>query len=468
MRSPDNVTIALIQTGLDNGPTNGVPFDSERHVQMQYDAGYTGMYLMDCLAQIKLAKMVGRDDAAAVLQTRFDSVNQAMLATLWNAEEGWFQNKGSGNGEPPMEMMAPINFYPFLAGPAAGPSEEQAAKTVTKHLTNASRFSVWPTASAPTDPLHAPPPDQARPLVQWYTVKDRRAFPLQGSPHQLCANISCSSDQWVQGSYIQRLHAQIRIEGFALTALPAGYGSSDDGGNGGVGDGRRGTDKGTAQKANATQAAGGRKTATTPVPVPRTVATLAPLYDYTCSNATGSSGGDGGWVDHALGPAGWQPNYGGACTLTTAASGPSLYVHVAQSSAGSSNLVPLELWYKPGDHYAVASVEGKADAAAKGYTKVSTLGYVWPEPGSVNASYSRYGLPSMSRDDRTYDDQDYWHGRIWARETKLHTGPTTNTALHCRAWVARFSSGEPFIGWVGRSTPPQSAHADVNPSHPPI
>ena len=49
------------------------------------------MYLMDCKAQIALAKMIGRDDAAATLQARFDTVNKAMLKTLWNESAGYFQ-----------------------------------------------------------------------------------------------------------------------------------------------------------------------------------------------------------------------------------------------------------------------------------------------------------------------------------------------------------------------------------------
>ena len=52
-----------------------------RYVQDEYDAGYTGLFLMDCLAQIELAKMVGRTDAVATLQARFDKVNAGMLKT---------------------------------------------------------------------------------------------------------------------------------------------------------------------------------------------------------------------------------------------------------------------------------------------------------------------------------------------------------------------------------------------------
>jgi hypothetical protein len=146
---------------------------------------------------------------------------------------------------------------------------------------------------------------------------------------------------------------------------------------------------------------------------------LAPLFDYVCSNSTaGAAAGDA--LDHAMGPAGWKPSYGGPCTLVPGhGDAPSLYVYTAPTAGAARNLVSLEMWYKPGDHYMVASSAGKADAKANGYAKMATLGYVWPEPSSADASYSRYGLPSISRDDPTYKDQDYWHGRIWAPMVQL-------------------------------------------------
>ena len=55
---------------------------SVEQVQDGYDAGYTGMFLMDCLAQIELAKMIGRAAATVVLQSRFDQVN-SQLPKLW-------------------------------------------------------------------------------------------------------------------------------------------------------------------------------------------------------------------------------------------------------------------------------------------------------------------------------------------------------------------------------------------------
>jgi hypothetical protein len=86
-----------LESGLDNAVVTGTaPFNrTGMYVQDEYDAGYTGMFLMDCQAQIALANIVGRSDAAKVLQSRFDEVNQAMMARngkgLWSDAEGYFQ-----------------------------------------------------------------------------------------------------------------------------------------------------------------------------------------------------------------------------------------------------------------------------------------------------------------------------------------------------------------------------------------
>eukprot|EP01052_Picozoa_sp_SAG31_P025394 SAG31_NODE_2223_length_6152_cov_4.129688_5_plen_219_part_00 len=110
---------ANLESGLDNGPVmEGVPFNqSGLYLQDEYDAGYTGMYLMDCKAQIALAKMIGRTDAAATLQSRFDTVNKAMLGHLWNASASYFQNKLSLDLVP-VERMAPTHFCKPMPGPA--------------------------------------------------------------------------------------------------------------------------------------------------------------------------------------------------------------------------------------------------------------------------------------------------------------------------------------------------------------
>jgi hypothetical protein len=116
---------------------------------------------------------------------------------------------------------------------------------------------------------------------------------------------------------------------------------------------------------------------------------LVPLFVWHC----GSNG-----TDVSFGPANWKPTEGGPCVLAKrtgvhkndfSTSPAAMYVYTSRVGPSASDLVELELWYKTGDHFAVASVAGKAEAASSGYSKVSTLGYVWPAPGTANVSTER-------------------------------------------------------------------------------
>ena len=251
---------ANLESGLDNGPVmEGVPFNKTGiYLEDEYDAGYTGMYLMDCQAQIALAKMIGRDAAAAELQSRFDEVNKAMLTHLWNESAGYFQNKLSGDLSP-VERMAPTHFYPLLVGPEVGPSEKQAAATVTKHMTNPVRFAVWPSGDPPTD--HPVPIDGTRPLVQWQ-VKTKACAKNSNCGHVLCCALRCNFDQ--------RGGTKVRYEGMAIGSSAR---LSDD-----------------VLEAQGNPA-------------------LVELYVYNCSVGPNASG-------VAYGPKGWKPTAAeGPCTL---------------------------------------------------------------------------------------------------------------------------------------------------------
>lgn len=359
---------ATLESGLDNGPMYGVPFNQTGlDVQDEYDAGYTGMFLMDCQAQMALAKLIGRDSAIPVLQERFDVVNKAMHAHLWSDEEGYYMNKLSNAALTPIEKMAPTSFYPLLVGPENGPSEGQAATMVERHLTNNSRFAVWKSATPPTD--HPVPPMEARPLVQYFSCHDSRDFPCPAAAggmrvHRLCATAACNFNEtgMAIGGYIKRFHAKLRFEGMAVTT----HSSKDE----------------EQQEQEEEEQP------------------LVPIFEYECPALNASLG-----ADFALGPAGWKPHSAPSpCPLWSAS--PAMYVQSSRgTSAGSQDLVEISVWWKPGDHYTVSSGAGSLDASANGYKRLSTLGFVYPPPGSMNAS-SRWGLPSISKDDNTYSDQE--------------------------------------------------------------
>eukprot|EP00936_MAST-01D_sp_MAST-1D-sp1_P001464 g1464.t1 len=348
---------ANLESGLDNGPVmDGVPFNrTGLYLQDEYDAGLTGLFVMDCRAQISLARMLGgRDDAIATLQARLDTTNRLMQKLLWNESAAYFQNKLSDAMLTPVARMAPTHFYPLLAGPSAGgPTAAQARATIVAHLTNPARFAVWQGGTPPVD--HPPPPADARPLVQWRNKTTGR--------HTLCCPLSCN--------FRVRSESKVRYEGMAR--LPP----------------------------EREALAGSRATNVS----------LTAIFEYAC-------GADS--ADAALAPAAWVPAAGSApCSLVGGVNAtPALYTYSARTGPAAADLVELELWHNGSDHYVVASTVGKKDAAAAGYTRVMSLGFVWPPPGTANAT-SLYGLPAVSKDDASYIEQNYWRGRIWAPMIQL-------------------------------------------------
>ena len=405
------------ESGLDNGPTTeGVQCvnQSSQMLQGQYSAGQTGLYLMDTIALIGLAKMIGRDDAATELQRRYETLSKVMVDNLWNESAGVFQNKKPTPLEA-IDIVAPTHFYPLLAGPTHGPPEAMAVATVKAALTNPTKMAVWPSKTMPADV----PPEYARPLVQWYSQKsDSKGNGNLTGPHVLCCQPECNY-AYAFGDFVQRCHGKVRYEGMAPThKVPAVTLGLPDG------------------------------------------VELEALFEYNCSAPAGSA------PDLTLGPPGWKPSHGGPCTrFVRPGATPdvaALYVLPTRAGPAARSLVELEVYYKLGDHYVVGSEAGRADALSKGYSKVSSLGFVWPAPGTQvgmsiaerfvmprkqrernvefprttnscvcarklnhsafvlrqNAT-SRYGLPSIAKDDRNYMLQDYWRGRIWTPMLQL-------------------------------------------------
>ena len=359
---------ANLESGLDNGPVmDGVPFNaSGLYLQDEYDAGLTGLFLMDCAALAGLADLIGRAPAAAELRRRAAAISPLMLRALWNESAAFFGNVRSADGSM-IKRMAPTAFYPLLAGT---PTTHQVAATVTQHLTNPQRFAVWPSGHEP----HGTPDDGSRPLLQWISST---AATGGRARHTLCCQLSCNYEQrdLRPPAAMQRL----AFEGVALAS-----------------------------------------------PGSRSASELTALFTYECG-ANSTSGAANG-TNRAIAPAGWVASRGGPChqlersaemwTFATAdAAKPSPSAHPRSSSrrAPPALLRELELWYSAdaADFFALASDTSRAAAAAVGYEKVASLGFVWPPPGSADAT-ARYPLPAVTKDDPSYIDQSYWRGRAWA------------------------------------------------------
>jgi putative isomerase len=118
------------------------------------DAGLNGLYVADCEALADIAAVLGQAGDAAELRQRAD-VYRAALARLWDEPTGAYLNRRTDTGLF-SQRLAPITFYPLLAGAA---SQAQAERLMNEHFYNPAEF--WGEWIIPTiarnDPAY---PDQ--------------------------------------------------------------------------------------------------------------------------------------------------------------------------------------------------------------------------------------------------------------------------------------------------------------------
>lgn len=127
---------AAYESGLDNSPMfDNVPFDTTTHLLQQADVGLMGLYIGDCEALGKIAKILAREKEAAELKAREEKY-RAKLQTLWDDAFGLFLNKRLDTGEL-SRRISPTNFY-ALIGKAA--TQAQAERMINEHFYNPKEF----------------------------------------------------------------------------------------------------------------------------------------------------------------------------------------------------------------------------------------------------------------------------------------------------------------------------------------
>jgi neutral trehalase len=127
---------AAYESGLDNSPMyDDVPFDAETHMLALYDAGLTGLYIMDCHILAELAEIIGRNTERALLEERA-ALCETGLHSLWDEEAGFFFNKRSDTGEW-NRHISPTNFY---AMNSCSLSPEQSERISQEHFYNPDEF----------------------------------------------------------------------------------------------------------------------------------------------------------------------------------------------------------------------------------------------------------------------------------------------------------------------------------------
>lgn len=127
---------ASYESGLDNTPMyDGVAFNKETHLLEMGDVGLMGMYVGDCEALVKMAKILNRPEDAKELAERAEKY-RTKIKTMWDEEFGLFLNVHTDTGEK-SKRISPTNFYALIAKAA---TNEQAERMMKEHFYNPEEF----------------------------------------------------------------------------------------------------------------------------------------------------------------------------------------------------------------------------------------------------------------------------------------------------------------------------------------
>ena len=103
-----------LESGLDNSPMyDGVPFDKDKHVLCQEDVGLTGLYIRDCDSLSAIARLLGKDGDAEMLDSRMSAAENG-LEGMWDEEFGFYCNRRTDTGKF-NRRISPCNFYALFS-----------------------------------------------------------------------------------------------------------------------------------------------------------------------------------------------------------------------------------------------------------------------------------------------------------------------------------------------------------------
>jgi len=257
----------------------------------------------------------------------------------------------------------PPHFYPLLA---ASTPDFHVSRIVREHLTNDTKFCVRAAPSADGGFGAGAPPAAAEPLIQmWHPGM---------LDHSLCGSLECLKDTAGYsivgtGDEQSKGYQIIRYEGILLSSEFSSRGAGST----------------------------------------STHSDVRALYTWHSPSIR----------DTVLAPANWGAKNSGYQRVRlegyayTSAAPQRVSGSLPENGAVKKGvLIELQLWFNDErkDHQAVASEAGRNEVKNSGYKLVHSLGWVYPPPG---VGPCRYGLPSVSKDDPEYHNQNYWQGRIW-------------------------------------------------------
>lgn len=127
---------AKCESGMDNSPIfDDAVYDINSGLCMIADVGLSGLFIKDCRTLIAFSKILGYTEHIADLELRMERAQKA-LNTLWNEEDGIFENLDLVTGKF-CTRLSPFNFFCLFAPTV---SKEQKKAIVENHLLNETEF----------------------------------------------------------------------------------------------------------------------------------------------------------------------------------------------------------------------------------------------------------------------------------------------------------------------------------------
>jgi len=124
------------ESGMDDSPMYiDVPFSKEKNTLELQDVGLNSLYVADCRALAKMAKVLGKKKEEKELNKRAAMISEQM-ENLWSEDLGLYLNKNTATGKL-SKRLSPTLFYPLLA---QIPGKEKAQRMIEDHLMNPEEF----------------------------------------------------------------------------------------------------------------------------------------------------------------------------------------------------------------------------------------------------------------------------------------------------------------------------------------
>ena len=127
---------AKCESGMDNSPIfDDAVYDEASGLCMIADVGLSGLFIKDCRSLIYFSEILGYSENIPKLKLRMERAQKA-LNTLWNEEDGIFENLDLFTGKF-CDRLSPFNFFSLFSSDI---SETRKRSMIKRHLLNETEF----------------------------------------------------------------------------------------------------------------------------------------------------------------------------------------------------------------------------------------------------------------------------------------------------------------------------------------